>query len=63
MEVEITIKPLFEGKFIVKAKASYEDFKIYDSLDEVLCALSRVNWYPKDPLKDADVRELEESQK
>jgi len=63
MEFKVEITPLYEGKFVVRTTTHYENFKIYNSLDEVLCALSRIDWWPKDPMEDADVRELEESQK
>jgi len=57
MELEVRIKPLYDGKFIIRTTINYENFKIYNNLDEVLCALSRIDWWSKDPMKDTDVRE------
>jgi len=57
MELKVEITPLYDGKFVVRTSINYENFKIYNNLDEVLCALSRIDWWLKDPMKDTDVRE------
>jgi len=43
MELEVRIKPLYDGKFIIRTTINYENFKIYNNLDEVLCALKNHN--------------------
>ena len=53
MNICVRIKPLYEGKFIVRVKIKKEEFLIFENLDEVLHFLRKINWFPEDPLKDA----------
>jgi len=57
MELKVEITPLYDGKFVIRTTMHYEDFHICENLSEVLCRLSRMNWWPENPLKDVDIRE------